>query len=74
VEVGKAVLALNLVDAELDLPEGVLVILVEVSEGELKDATLQEVSGVLETRRTVDKGLADVTGVEDAGRLDVVPV
>jgi hypothetical protein len=47
VEVGEAVLALDLVNTELDLPEGVLVILVEVGERELKDATLKRVVGVL---------------------------
>lgn len=32
-EVGKAVLALNLVDPELDLAEGMVLILLEISEG-----------------------------------------
>lgn len=59
VEVGQAVLALNLVDAELDLAEGVVLILLQVGEGDLDDAALQGVVGVLETGGAVDKSLAD---------------
>lgn len=59
VEVGQAVLALNLVDAELDLAEGVVLILLQVGEGDLDDAALQGVVGVLETGGPVDKSLAD---------------
>jgi hypothetical protein len=46
VEVGEAVLALDLVDAELDLAEVLLLILVEISEGDLDNATLERVVGV----------------------------
>ena len=42
-EVRQAVLALDLVNPQLDLAEGLLLILVEVSEGDLDDATLQGV-------------------------------
>lgn len=59
VEVGQAVLALNLVDAELDLAERVVLILLQVGEGNLDDAALQGVVGVLETGGPVDKSLAD---------------
>jgi hypothetical protein len=59
VEVGQAVLALNLVDAELDLAESVVLILLQVGEGDLDDAALQGVVGVLETGGPVDKSLAD---------------
>lgn len=74
VEVGQAVLALDVVDAELDLAERLLVVLVQVAERELEDAALERVVGVLETRRAVDEGLANVTGVEHGRRLEVVPV
>lgn len=47
VEIGQAVFALNLVDAELDLAERLLLILVEVAERELDDAALKGVVGVL---------------------------
>lgn len=46
-EVGEAVLALDLVNAKLDFPEGVLVVLVEVGERQLEDAALERVVGVL---------------------------
>lgn len=47
VEVGQAVLALDLVNTELDLAERLLLILVQVAERELDDAALEGVVGVL---------------------------
>ncbi len=58
-EVGQAVLALNLVDPELDLAESVVLILLEIGQGDLEDSSLQSVVGVLETGGSVDEGLAD---------------
>ena len=45
-EVGQAVLALDLIDPELDLAEGLLLILVEVSQGDLNDTALERVVGI----------------------------
>lgn len=59
VEVGEAVLALYLVDAELDLAERMVLILLEIGERNLDYASLQRVVGVLETGGAVDEGLAD---------------
>ena len=59
VEVGQAVLALDLVDAELDLAESVVLVLLEVREGNLEYPALQRIVCVLETRGAVDEGLAD---------------
>lgn len=59
VEVGQAVLALDLVDAELDLAEGVVLIVLEVGEGDLEDTALEGVVGVLQTAGAVDQSLAD---------------
>lgn len=59
VEVGKAVLALDLIHAELNLAEGVVLVVLKVSEGDLEDTALQGVVGVLQTAGTVDKSLAD---------------
>lgn len=42
-EVGQAVLALDLVNPQLDLAEGLLLILVEVGERNLNDAALEGV-------------------------------
>jgi hypothetical protein len=59
VEVGQAVLALDLVDAELDLAEGVVLILLQVGERDLEYPALEGVVCVLQTRGAVDEGLAD---------------
>lgn len=58
-EVGQAVLALNLVDAELDLAEGVVLILLEIGERNLEYPALESIVGVLETGGSVDEGLSD---------------
>jgi hypothetical protein len=59
VEVGKAVLALDLIHTELDLAESVVLIVLQIREGDLEDTTLEGVVGVLETAGTVDQSLAD---------------
>ena len=74
VEVGEAGLALDLINAQLDLAEGVLLVLVQVSEGDLEDTALQSIVGVLHALGAVDKGLANVTDIEGRGSLDIVPV
>lgn len=61
VEVGQAVLALDLIDTELDLAEGVVLILLEIGQRDLNDASLQGIVGVLQTGGAVDEGLADTT-------------
>lgn len=59
VEVGEAVLALNLIDTELDLAERVVLVLLEVGQRDLENSALQGVIGVLETCCAVDQGLAN---------------
>lgn len=59
VEVGQAVLALDLVHAELDLAEGVILIVLQIRERDLEDTALQGVVGILQTARAVDESLAD---------------
>lgn len=59
VEVGQTVLALDLVDAELHLTEGVVLIVLEVGEGDLDNTALEGVIGVLQTAGAVDNSLAD---------------
>lgn len=73
-EVGEAGAALDTVDLQLELAVSLLVVLVEVGEGSLDDTALERVIGVLETLGSVDKGLADVSVLEEGGGLDVVPV
>lgn len=59
VEVGQAVLALDLVDAELDLAERVVLVLLEIGERDLEYPALEGVVCVLQTGGAVDEGLAD---------------
>jgi hypothetical protein len=62
VEVGQAVLALDFVDSELDLAEGVVFVILEIGERDFENAAFEGVVGVLETGRSVYKGLADTAG------------
>lgn len=59
VEVSQAALALDFVDAEANLAERVILILLEVGEGDLDDTSLQRIVRVLQTGGAVDEGLAD---------------
>jgi hypothetical protein len=65
VEVGQAVLALDLVDTELDLAEGVVLVLLEIGERNLEYPALQRIVGVLETGGAVDEGLADTAETDE---------
>jgi len=65
VEVGQAVLALDLIDTELDLAESMVLILLEIGQGHLEDTALEGIVGVLETGGAVHKGLANT--VTNAG-------
>jgi hypothetical protein len=66
VEVGQAVLALDLVDPELDLAERVLLVLLQVSQRDLNDAALEGIVGVLQTGGAVDQGLADTELLDES--------
>lgn len=59
VEIGQAVLALHFVDAQLDLAESVILILLEVGERDFEYPTLEGVICVLDTGGAVHEGLAD---------------
>jgi len=90
VEVGQAVLALDVVDAEFDFAEGLLLVLVEIGQGDLNDTAAERVIGVLcskfsarsprlaqshtETLGPVGDGLANVLDLKDRRGFDVVPV
>lgn len=74
VEVGQKVLALDLVNTELDLTEGVVLLSLEVGQRNVENTALELVVGVLQTSRTVDKGLANITVLKGGWGLDVVPV
>jgi hypothetical protein len=61
VEVGKTILSLDLVDSQLDLSEGVILILLQIRQRNLKDSALQRVVCILQTSGAVDKGLPNTT-------------
>jgi len=74
VEVGQAVLSLDLVDAQLDLAESVVLILLEIGERDLEYPALEGVVRVLETGGAVYEGLSNISDLESPWCLDVVPV
>jgi len=47
VEVGQTVLALNLIDTELDFTESLLLILIQIGKRKLNDTTFQGIVGIL---------------------------
>ena len=59
VEVGQAILSLDLIDTELDLSESVVLILLQIRQRDLEDSALQCVICVLETGGSVHESLAD---------------
>lgn len=72
VEVGEAVLALDFVDAELDLAESMVFIVLEIGERDLEDTALQGVVGVLQTGGSVDEGFSNISSLESGRSLDGV--
>lgn len=74
VEVGKQVLALDLVNSQLDLLEGVVLLALQIGKRHLEDSALEVVVGKSQTGGSVDQSLADISVLEGGGSLDVVPV
>ena len=64
-EVGETVLALNLIDPELDLAECVLFVLLKIGEGDFENPALQRIVCVLHTGRTIDEGLPNTVPLLD---------
>ena len=58
-EVGQAVLSLNLIYPQLDFTESVILILLQIGQRNLENTTLQGIVGVLQTSGAVDKGLSN---------------
>ena len=59
VEICQAVLSLDFIHTELNLAEGVVLIILQVCKRDLEDATLQRVVGILQSASAVDEGLAN---------------
>jgi hypothetical protein len=73
VEVGDDVVALHVLAAQLDLPEELVLVLVQVRQADLKDAPLQPLRGNLRAGGPGDEGLARGARREHGGGLDPVP-
>ncbi len=73
VEVGEAVVALDVLDAELDFTEGEFLVVLEVGEGYLDYAALEAVGGDLGTGGFGDNGFAKVLDFEHGWGLEFVP-
>ena len=58
-EIGQAVLALHLIDAQLDLAESVILVFLEIGERDFEYPALEGVVCVLDTSGAVHEGLAD---------------
>lgn len=63
VEVGQAVLALNLINSQLDLSECVVFVILEIGQGDLEDSSFEGVVCVLETCSSVYEGFANTTQI-----------
>ena len=74
VERGEAVGALDVLDLELHLPESLVLILVQVSEGALHDSTPQSIRGDLGSLGAVDDSLTNVGVGEEGGGTNIIPV
>ncbi len=59
VEVGETVLALDLIHPQLDLAEGVILVLLQIGQGNLDDSALQSIVRILQTGRSIDQSLAN---------------
>lgn len=70
-KVGETVLALDLVDSQLDLTERMVLVFLEVSKGDLKDPALESFVGVLETGGTVDESLSNTTNSQPLSALPI---
>lgn len=74
VEVSEALGSLNVLDGELDLAEEEVLVLLQVSEGDLKDASLEGVGGRLKSSGSVHDGASKIAVLVDGRSLDGVPL
>merc|ERR1719328_599764 len=76
VEGGQAVLSLNILDNQLELSVRSLsvILILEISRGNLENSSLQTLGGNLGSSSSVHQSLANLTDLEDSWSLDVIPV
>lgn len=70
-KVGETVLALDLVNSQLDLTERMVLVLLEVGKGDLKDPALESFVGVLETGGAVDESLSNTINSKPLSALPI---
>lgn len=58
-EVGETILALHLIHAELNLAEGMVLVILQISKRDLEDSPLQCIIGVLQTSSPIDECLSN---------------
>jgi len=73
IEVGEAVLALDIVTDQFELSEGNLIIL-KISQRDFIYASLKSIGSDLSSNSTGDEGFADLADVEHGRCLYIVPV
>jgi hypothetical protein len=73
VQVGEALLTLDILNEQVNGLVVELFVVVQVSQRDLEDATLQSVNGVLGSDSLVNNSLADGASVEHSGSVDIVP-
>jgi len=73
VEVCQAVTALNFLADEFELPESILVV-VQVSLGNLIHTTLKAIRGDFGSLRTIHKSFSNIADLEHGRSLDIVPI
>merc|ERR1719328_556958 len=76
VEGGQAVLSLDVLNNQLELSVRSLsvILILEISKGNLKNSSLQTLGGNLGSSSSVNQSLANLTDLEDSWSLDVIPV
>lgn len=60
-EIGQAVLALHFVDPQLDLSERMILVFLQIGQGDLEYPPLQSVVRILKTSGPVDEGFPNAT-------------
>ena len=62
-EIGQAILALHFVDPELDLSKCMILVLLQISQRDLKNPSFQGVVRILETSGPVDECLSNAGNI-----------
>ena len=67
-------LSLHVLGSQSDLPVGMIFIVLNISQGNLKHSVLEPFRGDLGSQSSANKGFANISDAEDRRRLNVIPV